>query len=42
MENQRKMHVLPIEAYTSKEWFDLEMKHLFSTTWQYAGLVEDV
>lgn len=42
MENQRKMHVLPIEAYTSKEWFDLEMKHLFSTTWQYAGLFEDV
>lgn len=36
------MHVLPVEAYTSKEWFDLEMKTLFSTTWQFAGLVEDV
>jgi Rieske 2Fe-2S family protein len=36
------MHVLPTEAYTSKEWFDLEMKTIFSTTWQFAGLVEDV
>ncbi|WP_217701378.1 aromatic ring-hydroxylating oxygenase subunit alpha [Tenacibaculum aiptasiae] len=36
------MHALPIEAYTSQEWFDLEMKTLFSTTWQFAGLIEDV
>lgn len=44
MDSQQKkmMHVLPVEAYTSKEWFDLEMKTLFSTTWQFAGLVEDV
>lgn len=37
-----KMHVLPVEAYTSKQWFDLEMRTLFSTTWQFAGLVEDI
>ena len=36
------MHELPVEAYTSKEWFDLEQKHIFSKTWQFAGLVEDV
>lgn len=36
------MHALPVEAYTSQEWFDLEMKHVFSKTWQFAGLVEDV
>ncbi len=36
------MHILPVEAYTSQKWFDLEMKTLFSTTWQFAGLVEDV
>ncbi|WP_299104261.1 aromatic ring-hydroxylating dioxygenase subunit alpha [uncultured Tenacibaculum sp.] len=41
-EVSKMMHALPVEAYTSQEWFDLEMKHLFSTTWQYAGLVEDV
>ncbi|OIQ18137.1 MAG: Rieske (2Fe-2S) protein [Flavobacterium sp. MedPE-SWcel] len=36
------MHALPVEAYTSQEWLDLELKYLFSTTWQFAGLVEDV
>ena len=36
------MHALPVAAYTSQEWFDLEMKTIFSTTWQFAGLVEDV
>ena len=41
-QKQRMMHKLPVEAYTSQEWFDLEMKHLFSKTWQFAGLVEDV
>lgn len=38
----RMMHALPVEAYTSEEWFHLEMKHIFSKTWQFAGLVEDV
>lgn len=40
--DQRMMHALPVSAYTSKEWFDLEMKHIFSNTWQFAGFVEDV
>lgn len=42
MEKQKMMHALPIKAYTSQEWFDLEMKTIFSTTWQFAGLVEDI
>ncbi len=33
---------LPIEAYTSQEWFDKEMKLIFEKTWQYAGFVEDI
>lgn len=33
---------LPVEAYFSQEWFDQEMKTIFSNTWQFAGLVEDV
>ena len=42
MKKQNMMHALPVEAYTSQEWFDLEQKHVFSKTWQFAGLVEDV
>ncbi|WP_196888551.1 aromatic ring-hydroxylating oxygenase subunit alpha [Aureivirga sp. CE67] len=42
MENKKMMHTLPVEAYTSQKWFDMEMKYLFSTTWQFAGFVEDV
>lgn len=37
-----KNDVLPIAAYTDKQWFDLEMRHIFSATWAYAGLVEDL
>ncbi|MEM7040667.1 MAG: aromatic ring-hydroxylating dioxygenase subunit alpha, partial [Bacteroidota bacterium] len=37
-----KMPILPVEAYTSQAWFDAEMKHIFSNTWQFAGLIEDV
>lgn len=37
-----KNDVLPLSAYTDSEWFDLEMKHIFSKTWYYAGLIEDV
>jgi Rieske 2Fe-2S family protein len=36
------MHVLPIEAYTSQEWFDREQKQIFSKVWRYAGFVEDL
>lgn len=42
MKNENMMHVLPVKAYTSQEWFDVEMEHIFSKTWQFAGLVEDV
>ena len=33
---------LPVEAYTSRAWFDREISEIFSRTWQFAGLVEDV
>lgn len=36
------MHVLPTEAYTSQEWFDQEQAHIFSRTWRFAGLMEDL
>ncbi len=39
---QQMMHALPVKAYTSQEWFEQEMKTIFSTTWQFAGYVEDV
>lgn len=39
---KRMMHALPVAAYTSQEWYDLEMKHIFSKTWQFAGLIEDI
>ena len=40
--SSRKMPVLPVEAYTSQEWFDLEQAHIFGNTWQFAGFPEDV
>jgi Rieske 2Fe-2S family protein len=40
--HKNMMHALPVEAYTSQEWLDIELKYLFSTTWQFAGFVEDV
>ncbi|MCT4663759.1 MAG: aromatic ring-hydroxylating dioxygenase subunit alpha [Flavobacteriales bacterium] len=42
MNSKKMMHALPVEAYTSQKWFDLEQKYLFSTTWQFAGFVEDI
>lgn len=33
---------LPIEAYTSQEWFAKEQKLLFSNIWQFAGMMEDI
>ncbi|WP_086031047.1 aromatic ring-hydroxylating oxygenase subunit alpha [Tenacibaculum holothuriorum] len=35
------MHNLPVSAYTSQKWFDLEQKHIFSTTWQFLGFIEE-
>lgn len=36
------MPVLPVEAYTSQEWFDKEQELIFGNTWQYAGFAEDL
>ncbi len=36
------MPILPVEAYTSREWFDREQERIFSRTWACAGLAEDV
>ena len=36
------MPILPVEAYTSQEWFDREQERIFSRTWAYAGFVEDL
>lgn len=33
---------LPIEAYTDPRFFALEQQHIFSNTWAFAGLVEDL
>ena len=35
-------HNLPVEAYTSQDWFDREQREIFSKTWTYAGFMEDV
>ena len=40
--NQKRMPILPIEAYTSQEWFEREQREIFSKTWQFAGLAEDL
>ncbi|RLV59354.1 aromatic ring-hydroxylating dioxygenase subunit alpha [Parashewanella curva] len=37
-----KNDVIPLKAYTDPEWFDLEMKHIFSKNWYFAGLMEDI
>lgn len=36
------LHMLPVEAYTSQEWYDREQREIFSKTWRYAGFMEDV
>ncbi|MEX3007779.1 SRPBCC family protein [Hoeflea sp. TYP-13] len=38
----KMLHNLPVEAYTSQDWFDREQRQIFSNTWRYAGLMEDV
>lgn len=34
--------ILPIEAYTSQDWFDREQATIFSQIWQFGGFVEDL
>ncbi|MYC95353.1 MAG: aromatic ring-hydroxylating dioxygenase subunit alpha [Caldilineaceae bacterium SB0661_bin_32] len=36
------MPILPVEAYTSQDWYDREQERIFSRTWAFAGLVGDV
>ena len=36
------MGILPVEAYTSQDWFDRELRTIFGNAWQFAGLVEDI
>ncbi len=36
------MPILPKDAYTSRAWFEREQEHIFSNTWAFAGLVEDL
>lgn len=36
------IHLLPVDAYTSREWFDHEQERIFSRTWRYAGFAEDI
>ena len=38
----RKQGHLPVEAYTSQEWFALEQERLFGNVWHFAGFSEDV
>ena len=42
MSERRRMPVLPLEAYTCQDWFDREQERIFSRTWAYAGLAEDI
>ena len=42
MKSNGTMPILPVEAYTSQDWFDREQDCIFSRTWAFAGLTEDV
>ena len=41
-QQQEGMPILPVEAYTSTEWFEREQRAIFSKTWQFAGFAEDI
>ena len=42
MSDHRTMPVLPVEAYTSQEWFDREQERIFSRTWACVGFAEHI
>ncbi|MDA4847980.1 aromatic ring-hydroxylating oxygenase subunit alpha [Hoeflea poritis] len=42
MTEETMLHRLPVDAYTSQAWLDREQKAIFSSTWRYAGFVEDI
>ena len=35
-------NLLPVEAYTSQEWFERELKELFGKCWQYVAMASDI
>ena len=41
-EPRRVRQLLPVEAYTSKDWLERENRELFGRTWVFAGMTEDV
>lgn len=38
----QKMPILPVEAYTSYDWYRKEQELIFGNTWQFAGFIEDI
>jgi choline monooxygenase len=35
-------YLLPVEAYTSADWFEREQRELFDRTWQFVGMSDDL
>ncbi|MCG7532791.1 aromatic ring-hydroxylating dioxygenase subunit alpha [Psychrobium sp. MM17-31] len=35
-------NLLPVTAYTQQQFFELELRHIFSETWAFAGFVEEL
>ncbi len=42
MDHHKTMPILPLDAYTDQDWFDREQERIFSRTWAFAGLDEDI
>lgn len=42
MTSQTSKMLLPVDAYTSQEWFEREQRDLFGKTWGFAGMAEDI
>ena len=40
--NSPLQQLLPVEAYTSTEWFERERRLIFGNEWTYAGVVTDL
>lgn len=39
---QQQQGLLPVEAYTSQQWFDWEQQALWGKNWHFAGMVSDL
>lgn len=35
-------YLLPVEAYTSREWFERELRDLFGRCWQFVAMASDI